>query len=102
MVGEDMLGVGWGVHYPAYRCRPPDPAIVGDRWRDMRMERLKNVDYYPLNWLSHQHRDAYWKHASINKGCGNYGAIQCPVYAVGGWFDAYRRTVARMPTSMSA
>ncbi|ANT54496.1 CocE/NonD family hydrolase [Mesorhizobium amorphae] len=83
----------WGVVYPAYCCRPPDPAIVGDRWRDMWMERLQNVDYYPVNWLTHQHRDAFWKRASVNE---DYGAIQCPVYAVGGWADPYQRTIPRM------
>lgn len=93
LVSDHMFGFAWGVYYPAFCCRPPDPEIVGDRWRDMWMERLKNVDYYPAIWLSHQHRDAYWKHASVSE---DYGAIECAVYAVGGWFDPYRRTVARM------
>jgi predicted acyl esterase len=31
--------------------------------------------------------DAYWKHGSV---CEDYAAIQCPVYAVGGWTDAYK------------
>lgn len=51
------------------------------------------MDYYPVKWLTHQHRDAFWKHGSISE---NYGAIECAVYAVTGWFDAYRRTVPRM------
>ena len=33
-------------------------------------------------WVRHQWRDAYWKHGSV---CEDYGAIQCPVFAVGGW-----------------
>ncbi|MER9370656.1 CocE/NonD family hydrolase, partial [Mesorhizobium sp. M0518] len=93
---EDMFGIAWGARYPVITCSPPDPAVVGDRWRDMWMQRLNNVDYYPINWMTHQHRDAYWKHASLNEDDGNYAAIQCPVYAVGGWFDAYRRTIPRM------
>ncbi|TIT61362.1 MAG: peptidase S15, partial [Mesorhizobium sp.] len=93
LIEQDMLTAGWGVRWPAYDCLSPDPAIVGDRWRDMWMKRLNNVDYYPVKWLTHQHRDAFWKHGSISE---NYGAIECAVYAVTGWFDAYRRTVPRM------
>jgi putative CocE/NonD family hydrolase len=37
-------------------------------------------------WLAHQRRDAYWKHGSV---CQDYGAIDCAVYAIGGWEDSY-------------
>ncbi|MER9820197.1 CocE/NonD family hydrolase [Mesorhizobium sp. M0129] len=93
MIMEDAIGTAWGLFYPSSCARPPDPAIVGDRWRDMWMDRLNNLDFYTANWLTHQHRDAFWKQGSISE---DYGAIQCPVYAVTGWFDAYRRTVPRM------
>ncbi|WP_280806454.1 CocE/NonD family hydrolase [Mesorhizobium sp. L103C105A0] len=46
-----------------------------------------------MNWLAHQHRDAFWKHGSISE---DYASIECPVYAVGGWSDPYCSTVARM------
>ncbi|MER8407729.1 CocE/NonD family hydrolase [Mesorhizobium sp. M1307] len=93
LINDATLGCDWGVRWAAYPARSPDPAIVGDRWRDMWMQRLNNLDYYPVNWLTHQHRDAFWKHGSISE---DYGAIQCAVYAVGGWTDPYRCTVARM------
>ncbi|CDX52924.1 Peptidase S15 [Mesorhizobium plurifarium] len=93
LVSEDMFGPAWGVMWPAYAARPPDPAIVGDRWRDIWMDRLNNLDYYPIDWLTHQHRDAFWNNASVSE---DYGAIECAVYAVGGRFDQYRHTVARM------
>ncbi|PAQ08910.1 CocE/NonD family hydrolase [Mesorhizobium temperatum] len=93
MIMEDAFGIAWGLRYPASCASPPDPAIVGDRWRDMWMERLNNLDFYTANWLTHQHRDAFWKQGSISE---DYGSIQCPVYAVTGWYDAYRRTVPRM------
>ena len=93
LLNNDCFFAEWGVRLVAYCCRPPDPAIVGNRWRDMWMERLNSVDYYPINWLTHQHRDAFWKRASVNE---DYGAIQCAVYAVNGWEDAYHRTVPRM------
>jgi uncharacterized protein len=44
-------------------------------------------------WLEHQRRDAYWKHGSV---CEDYEAIQCPVYAVGGWTDGYTNSIPRL------
>ena len=44
-------------------------------------------------WLQHQRRDAYWKHGSV---CEDFAAIQCPVYAVGGWTDAYTNAIPRL------
>jgi putative CocE/NonD family hydrolase len=92
LINECMF-YGWGVAHTANGPRPPDPAIVGDRWRDMWMKRLAALDFYVGNWLSHQRRDAFWKHASIDE---DYSAITCAVYAQGGWTDPYRCTVARM------
>jgi putative CocE/NonD family hydrolase len=40
----------------------------------------------------HQRRDDYWKHGSI---CEDFSAIQCPVFAVGGWADAYTNAMCR-------
>ncbi|MFD1984357.1 CocE/NonD family hydrolase [Mesorhizobium newzealandense] len=90
---NDATFFEWGLVWPAYCARSPDPAIVGDRWRDMWMQRLNNLDYYTADWLAHQHRDAFWKHGSISE---DYGAIQCPVYAVGGWKDCLNRAIPSM------
>jgi uncharacterized protein len=90
---NECMFYGWGVQHTANGARPPDPAIVGDRWREMWMERLNHLDFYVGNWLSHQHRDAFWKHASVDE---DYSSITCAVYAQGGWVDPYRCTVPRM------
>ena len=45
------------------------------------------------DWLRHQRRDDYWKHGSV---CEDYAAIECPVYAVGGWADGYSNAIPRM------
>jgi predicted acyl esterase len=50
-------------------------------------------------WLSHQRRDAYWRHGSV---CEDYGAIQAAVYAVGGWADGYSNAVPRLIHGLSA
>ncbi|ESX08325.1 hypothetical protein X768_22940 [Mesorhizobium sp. LSJC265A00] len=72
---------------------PPDPEVVGDGWREMWMKRLEATPMLLETWLSHQRRDAYWKHGSV---CGDYGAIQCPVFAIGGWNDGYQNAIPRL------
>src|ERR1700690_521938 len=55
----------WGAAMLAYMTRSPDPALVGERWRDMWLERLRNVPLFPAEWLAHQRRDEFWKHGSV-------------------------------------
>lgn len=77
----------------AYATCPPDPAVVGERWRDMWHERMENTRPWVLEWLSHQRRDAYWKHASV---CEDYSSVRCPVLASSGWADGYSNAVTRL------
>lgn len=89
---HDMFN--WGTVFFAFQGQAPDPAIVGaDGWRERWLARLNAVDFNLGNWLTHQHRDAFWKHASVRE---DYSRIQCPVYAVGGWVDGYKNTVFRL------
>ncbi|GGS30926.1 CocE/NonD family hydrolase [Actinokineospora fastidiosa] len=77
----------------AYSTCPPDPAGVGERWRDMWFERLAAAGPWAAHWLSHQRRDDYWRHASV---CEDYSAIQVPVFAASGWADGYSNAVLRL------
>lgn len=77
----------------AFNSLPPDPALVGDRWREMWMERLGGSGHWLDTWLRHQWRDDYWRRGSV---CENYGDIQCPVMASGGWADGYSNAVFRL------
>ena len=86
-------GLEWAFFFFSLMCLPPDPALVGDDWRAMWLERLANIPLFQDNWLAHQRRDAYWKHGSV---CEDYAAIQCPVYAVGGWTDGYKNAIPRL------
>lgn len=72
---------------------PPDPELVGERWREMWFERLKGSGLWLDIWLRHQRRDFYWAHGSISE---DYDAIQCPVMAVGGWADGYTNAIFRL------
>jgi putative CocE/NonD family hydrolase len=83
----------WGASATLNGARPPDPAIVGDGWRETWMRRLQALEFHLGTWFEHQHRDAYWNHASVSQ---EYGAIECAVYAVCGWADHFNSTVSRM------
>jgi uncharacterized protein len=95
LINENLI---WGTAFLMYNALPPDPAIVGERWREMWRERLEASVLFPARWLRHQRRDAYWKHGSV---CEDYAAIRCPVYAVGGWADAYSNAVPRLLERLS-
>lgn len=90
VLGSDMLS--WATLMMTINGTPPDPRHVGDRWREMWLDRLANTPHYIATWLAHQRRDAYWKHGSV---CEDFGAIECPVYMVGGWADGYHNAVLR-------
>ncbi|KAF5666083.1 cocaine esterase [Fusarium heterosporum] len=85
----------WAASMLAINSSPPDPALVGDIWRDLWLQRLNSESggFYAKEWHEHQTRDDFWKHASIGE---DYSSIQCPVYLVGGWMDPYTNTIFRM------
>lgn len=85
--------LGWGGFFFADMCHPPDPLLVGERWRDMWLQRLENMPLFLERWLKHQRRDAYWRHGSV---CEDFSAIKCPVFAVGGWTDGYTNAIPRL------
>ncbi len=91
--------LGWGATMWAFSSRAPDPALVGDAWRDMWLERVKNEPFLPALWLRHQRRDAYWRHGSV---CEDFSAIKAAVLTVGGWGDAYKNAVPQLVENLSA
>jgi putative CocE/NonD family hydrolase len=83
----------WATSMLAYLNQPPDPEVVGAGWRDAWLERCREAKPFIEPWLGHQRRDTYWQQGSA---CEDYGAIRCPVFAVGGWSDGYRDMVFRI------
>jgi hypothetical protein len=83
----------------AYNSTPPDPAVVGDRWRELWHRRLQESGLWLDTWLRHQHRDAFWEHGSV---CEDLSQIQCPVLAVSGWADGYSNAVFRLLSGLQA
>ena len=95
--------LSWAATMLAYQSRPPDPELVGDRWRQMWLDRLENEPFFMADWLSHQRRDAFWQHGSI---CEDFGGFAVPALMIAGWADGYRNTplkaVEGMPDLASA
>jgi uncharacterized protein len=96
VLASDMLS--WASTMLGLNALPPDPEVVGERWRDMWLERLEKIPPFVESWLSHQRRDAYWKHGSV---CEDFAAIECPVFAIGGWADGYTNAVLRLLEGLS-
>ncbi|MCW8327647.1 CocE/NonD family hydrolase [Photobacterium sp. SDRW27] len=99
-MGGCLLGdnLSWASTMFAYNSLPPDPEIVGDKWREMWFERLQGSGLWLDTWLRHQHRDAYWQHGSI---CEDFSKVQTPVMAVSGWADGYSNAVFRLLSNLT-
>jgi putative CocE/NonD family hydrolase len=88
----------WASVMFAYNATPPDPRFVGERWREMWLNRMEHTPPFIETWLAHQRRDAFWKHGSVSE---DFSAIACAVYAVGGWADAYTNAIPRLLAGLS-
>jgi uncharacterized protein len=91
VLGLDMLP--WAATMLTLLAQPPDPATVGDGWRDTWFERMERTPPFVEPWLAHQRRDDYWRHGSV---CEDYARIEAPVYAIGGWADGYTNAIPRL------
>ena len=94
-----LTNLHWGTMFRNVLVDAPDPQIVGDRWREMWMQRLNGAPAINAEWVRHATYDDYWKHGSIEQ---DYGAIKCAVYAVGGQVDSYAAAIPRMLANLTA
>ena len=90
--------VDWSATMMAQNDLPPDPEIVGSKWRKMWMERIKANEPWSHIWMAHQRRDAYWQQGSI---CQDFSKVTIPVYAISGWADNYSEAIPRMLTNLT-
>ena len=92
VMGTDLLH--WSSCMLHWQCQPPQRGRRwAPGWRELWRRRLEANEPWVHTWLAHQRRDDYWKHGSV---CEDYGAIEVPVYAVGGWADGYTNAVLRL------
>ncbi len=96
LLNENMQ---WGSMLMMNCAYPPDPEIVGEGWRESWRERLEQLEPFPANWMRHPWRDELWQHGSV---CENFGAIEVPVYAIGGWADGYTNAIPRLLAGLSS
>ena len=96
MVGQT---IGWAAIMFGYNTRPPDPALVGDGWRDLWLDRLNHTPHYLEHFLGHQREDEYWLRGTVGT---DYDAIKIPVYAISGHADCWPNTVPRLLEKLSA
>lgn len=89
----------WGVLFKLVMAGPPDPAIVGDAWRDMWKQRLDATPPILATWTRHQREDAYWRRGSVST---SYADIKVPALLASGWSDTYSEPVLRLLAKLTA
>lgn len=89
----------WGAIFMMNQALPPDPEIVGDVWREEWRQRLEHLPNFPELWLRQPWRNEYWIEGSVRD---HIDRIDIPVYAIGGWADAYSNAVPRLVEALSS
>jgi putative CocE/NonD family hydrolase len=89
--------LSWAATMLAYQSRSPDPEIVGEKWREMWLERLEDEPFFMEDWFSHQRRDGFWEHGSIGE---DFDGFPVPALVIAGWADGYRNTPLKAVTGM--
>lgn len=89
----------WGAIFMMNQALPPDPEIVGDAWREQWKKRLEHLPNFPELWLRQPWRGDYWIEGSVRD---HIDRIEIPVYAIGGWADAYTNAVPRLVETLKS
>jgi hypothetical protein len=61
-------GLEWAFFFFSLMCLPPDPALVGDSWRAMWLERLRNIPLFQEKWLR----------GGVNLYCADFPRVRGP------------------------
>ncbi|HOI93239.1 MAG TPA: CocE/NonD family hydrolase [Syntrophobacter fumaroxidans] len=91
--------IGWASSMFGWLAQPPDPLVVGDRWKSMWRARIRAADFWFKHWGKHQARDLYWSASSVRD---RYGRVKVPVYIVSGYQDGYKNPVPRVVGGLRA
>jgi len=91
--------ISWPSSMWGWIAQPPDPAVVGDAWKEMWKERIANADFWFKQWAGHQARDDYWSATAVR---GHYGDVGVPVFIMSGWQDGYKNSVEHVVTGLTA
>ena len=77
----------WSNVMACYIARPPDPELLGSKWRALWKLRLRTQPFPLEHWLAHPRRDAYWRHGSVGE---QYSDMHTPALVISGWADGYK------------
>ncbi|MBI3763865.1 MAG: CocE/NonD family hydrolase [Chloroflexi bacterium] len=88
----------WATMMVCLNALPPHESL-GQDYSRIWQTHLEGNEPYPFNWLAHQTDGPYWRHGSLRP---DYDKIECAVYIVGGWMDAYRNATARILQNLSS
>ena len=83
----------YAVSQVAMNAMPPDASFRGAGWRDEWRRRLEATPPWLFAWLRHQTDGPYWRQGSL---APDYGAIDVPIFNIGGWHDSYVDPAFRM------
>lgn len=93
-----LRAIRWSSQVFGYKSRPPDPALVGGRWREMWLSRLEHDTPQIVAALKHQTYDRYWRERAID-----HARIRAPFLALSGWADgAYVSAVSESLRQITA
>ncbi len=92
--------VTWSANLWEWLSRPPDPLVVGDGWKAMWGERVRNANFFFKFWGEHQTRDSYWSDTSVRD---HYERVKVPVNIVSGYQDiSYCTPVPRVVAGLAS
>lgn len=94
-----MDNVAWSSSMWGWLSQPPDPATVGDRWKGMWRNRIRNANVWFKKWATHQARDSYWSDTAI---LSRFDKVKAAVFIVSGYQDGYKNTVTRVVEGLAA
>ncbi len=72
---------------------PPHPPFRGEGWRREWLARLEATPPWLMAWIREQTDGPYWRRGSL---APDYDAIECAIFAIAGWTDAYVDAAFRM------
>ena len=93
LVGHN--GMQWGTLFKLFMAGPPDPAIVGEQWRNRWLQRLRTTPPILARWLRARLDMDFWAPLDIKR-------IRVPAYFVAGWQDTYAQPTWRMYQQLDA
>ena len=83
---------GYPLNMVSMNALPPVPALAGDDWRRLWLERIDTLEPW-FSSIEEQNDGPYWRRGSLRP---DYHLIDVPTMVVAGWADTYRNAMLRL------